>query len=59
MPGERIAPVSIVSARASIQGSVLPRDGKDVLLLDVTPHTLAIEAAGRYRYFDDPTQKDG
>jgi molecular chaperone DnaK (HSP70) len=49
MPGERIAPgVDGLSTgvNPAIQGSVLRRDGKDVLLLDVTPLTLAIDTAG-------------
>src|SRR5438445_6295160 len=35
----------VVAIGAAIQGGVLKGDGKDVLLLDVTPLTLAIETA--------------
>ena len=41
--------MSMVSARASIRQSKVAfsrRDGTDVLLLDVTPLTLAIDTAG-------------
>jgi molecular chaperone DnaK len=36
----------VVAVGAAIQGGVLRGDVKDVLLLDVTPLTLAIETAG-------------
>ncbi len=39
-------PDEVVAIGASIQGGVLKGDVKDVLLLDVTPLTLAIETAG-------------
>jgi molecular chaperone DnaK len=41
-----VNPDEVVAIGASIQGGVLKGDVKDVLLLDVTPLTLAIETAG-------------
>jgi len=41
-----INPDEVVSVGASIQGSVLTGEVKDVLLLDVTPLTMGIETAG-------------
>jgi molecular chaperone DnaK len=52
-----VNPDEVVAVGAAIQGGVLKGDVKDVLLLDVTPLTLAIETAGR-RHADDPAQHD-
>jgi molecular chaperone DnaK len=41
-----VNPDEVVSIGAAIQGGVLQGDVRDVLLLDVTPLTLAIETAG-------------
>jgi molecular chaperone DnaK len=41
-----VNPDEVVAVGAAIQGGVLRGDVKDVLLLDVTPLTLAIETAG-------------
>jgi molecular chaperone DnaK len=41
-----VNPDEVVAIGAAIQGGVLKGDVKDVLLLDVTPLTLAIETAG-------------
>ncbi|MEO6052444.1 MAG: molecular chaperone DnaK [Chthoniobacterales bacterium] len=45
-PHKGLNPDEVVAIGASIQGGVLRGDVKDVLLLDVTPLTLAIETAG-------------
>jgi len=45
-PHKGVNPDEVVAVGASIQGGVLRGDVKDVLLLDVTPLTLAIETAG-------------
>ena len=45
-PHQGVNPDEVVSIGAAIQGGVLQGDVKDVLLLDVTPLTLAIETAG-------------
>jgi molecular chaperone DnaK len=45
-PHQGVNPDEVVAIGASIQGGVLKGDVKDVLLLDVTPLTLAIETAG-------------
>ncbi|MEM9399539.1 MAG: molecular chaperone DnaK [Verrucomicrobiota bacterium] len=45
-PHKGVNPDEVVSIGAAIQGGVLQGDVKDVLLLDVTPLTLAIETAG-------------
>src|ERR1700726_2299118 len=45
-PHKGVNPNEVVAVGAAIQGGVLKGDVKDVLLLDVTPLTLAIETAG-------------
>jgi molecular chaperone DnaK len=45
-PNKGVNPEEVVAIGAAIQGAVLAGDVKDVLLLDVTPLTLAIETAG-------------
>ncbi len=45
-PHKGVNPDEVVAIGAAIQGGVLRGDVKDVLLLDVTPLTLAIETAG-------------
>ena len=45
-PNKGVNPDEVVAIGAAIQGGVLKGDVKDVLLLDVTPLTLAIETAG-------------
>jgi molecular chaperone DnaK len=45
-PHKGMNPDEVVAVGAAIQGGVLRGDVKDVLLLDVTPLTLAIETAG-------------
>jgi molecular chaperone DnaK len=45
-PHKGVNPDEVVAIGASIQGGVLRGDVKDVLLLDVTPLSLAIETAG-------------
>src|SRR6267154_2512639 len=45
-PHKGVNPDEVVEVGAAIQGGVLRGDVKDVLLLDVTPLTLAIETAG-------------
>ncbi len=45
-PHQGVNPDEVVAIGASIQGGVLKGDVKDVLRLDVTPLTLAIETAG-------------
>ena len=45
-PHQGVNPDEVVATGAAIQGGVLQGDVRDVLLLDVTPLTLAIETAG-------------
>jgi molecular chaperone DnaK len=45
-PHKGVNPDEVVSIGAAIQGGVLSGDVKDILLLDVTPLTLAIETLG-------------
>jgi len=45
-PHKGVNPDEVVAIGAAVQGGVLKGDVKDILLLDVTPLTLAIETAG-------------
>lgn len=45
-PNFSVNPDEVVALGAAVQGAVIKRDVKDILLLDVTPLTLAIETAG-------------
>ncbi|MCB9762298.1 MAG: molecular chaperone DnaK [Alphaproteobacteria bacterium] len=45
-PEDGVNPDEVVAVGASIQGSVLSGEVKDILLLDVTPLTMSIEVAG-------------
>jgi molecular chaperone DnaK len=45
-PNKGVNPDEVVAVGAAIQGGVLSREIKDVLLLDVTPLTLGIETLG-------------
>src|SRR5205809_3619037 len=62
-PHKGVNPDEVVAVGAAIQGGVLKGDVKDVLLLDVTPLTLAIETAGGgatpkvARHHTKPTRK--
>jgi len=45
-PNQGVNPDEVVAIGAAVQGAVLKGEVRDVLLLDVTPLTLAIETAG-------------
>ena len=55
-PHKGVNPDEVVAVGAGIQGGVLKGDVKDVLLLDVTPLSLAIETPGGVRHGDDRAQ---
>ena len=46
VPNESVNPDEAVALGAAIQGGVITGDVKDVVLLDVTPHSLGIETMG-------------
>jgi molecular chaperone DnaK (HSP70) len=58
-PHKGVNPDEVVAVGAAIQGGVLQGDVKDVLLLDVTPLTLAIETAGGVATPMIPPEYDG
>ncbi len=47
-PSKGVHPDEVVGIGASIQGSALVADTSDMILLDVTPHTLGIMVVGGY-----------
>jgi molecular chaperone DnaK len=47
-PCKGVNPDEVVALGASIQGAALVEDGPDMVLLDVTPHTLGIMIVGGY-----------
>ena len=47
-PCKGVNPDEVVALGASIQGAALVEDGPDMVLLDVTPHTLGIMVVGGY-----------
>lgn len=57
-PHKGVNPDEVVAIGAAIQGGVLKGDVKDVLLLDVTPLTLAIETAGGIARRTHPAHPD-
>src|SRR5262249_50228182 len=46
-PHKGVNPDEVVAVGAAVQGGVLTGDGKDVLLLDVTPPSLGVETLRR------------
>lgn len=55
-PCKGVHPDEVVALGASIQGAALIEEKSDMLLLDVTPHTLGIMVAGGY--FEEIIPKD-
>ena len=55
-PCKGVHPDEVVALGAAIQGAALIEEKSDVLLLDVTPHTLGIMVAGGY--FEEIIPKD-
>ncbi|MDD9972059.1 MAG: molecular chaperone DnaK [Myxococcales bacterium] len=47
-PSKGVHPDEVVALGAAIQGMALTRDTSDMILLDVTPHTLGIMVVGGY-----------
>jgi len=47
-PGKGVHPDEVVGIGAAIQGAALVADTSDMILLDVTPHTLGIMVVGGY-----------
>jgi molecular chaperone DnaK len=50
-PGKGVHPDEVVALGAAIQGMALTQEASDMILLDVTPHTLGIMVVGGY--FED------